>query len=391
MNGVSLMQQRVDLLKELPTPPTNATDLPMKPFVISICVLSAANALLAQVENPKPPEAAAKMLDLSPFYRERFITKTKTNNTFQPIVGVQVYDGLPFRIEGRGWVYGRKEAEWVHSQAGRGGAQYPDFIGIAAGRKFDELHVLHAARWADVEGETIAQIRLNYEDGTAHDFPVGYGVHVRDEQRLQSEEKEILTDSETKVIFRGQPESSIYKSTARLFKSRFVNPHPEKVVKTIDVISARKLSAYYPVAATVANADPKRPLTSPVKLTDGSRSFSRMTTIRVMDPAGKPIAGALVDCGMNVAGTSVIASPVYTSTNGEAVIHYPGTRTTSLSVSVEKAGYTSANLFWSAKNIGTAWWQRGLEYIELMKGIIPATNSVTLMPIGAPAQNVPSP
>jgi hypothetical protein len=251
------------------------------------------------------------------------------------------------------------------------------------GRKFDELHVLHAARWADAEGETIAHIRLNYEDGTRHEFPIGYGVHVRDEQRLQSEEKEILTDAETKVIFRGEPESPIYKSTARLFKSRFVNPHPKKVVTTIDVISARKLSAYYPVAATVANADPHRPLTEPVKLIGGNRSFSRMTTIRVMDPAGKPIAGALVDCGMEVAGTSVIASPVYTSTNGEAVIHYPGMRTTSLYVSVEKAGYPSRNLSWGAKKLGTAPWQRVLEYIELMNGVIPATNSVTLTPTSA--------
>ena len=363
----------------------------MKYFVSSVWVLLALAALPAQAENPKPPETAVKMLDLSRFYRERFVTATKTNNTFGPIVGVRVYDGLPFQIEGRGWVYGRKEAEWVQSRTGRENVQYPDFIGIAVDRKFDELHVLHAARWPDAEGETIAHIRLNYEDGTTHEFPVGYGVHVRDEQRLQSEEKEILTDRDTKVIFRGEPESPIYKSSARLFKSRFVNPHPEKVVKTIDVISTRKLSAYYPVAATVANADPKRPITKPVKLTDGTRNFSRKTTIHVFDPAGKPVAGALVDCSMNVEGTSVVAAQAYTSTNGEAVIHYPGIQTTSLSVSVEKAGYSSGNLFWSARTIGTAWWQRGLEYIALMKGFIPASNSVTLVPMGVPAQNVPSP
>ncbi|MSU59259.1 MAG: hypothetical protein EXS35_14010 [Pedosphaera sp.] len=338
----------------------------------------------AQLTNQDRPQ----VLDLSRFYRERFITATKTNVTFAPIVGEQHYDGLPFRIEGRGWVYGRKEADWVHSQPGRENVQYPDFIGITVGRTFDELHLLHAARWADVEGETIALLRLNYADGTKHEFPIGYGVHVRDEQRLRSEEKESLTDTNSNVVFRGEPEYSIYKSTARLFKSTLVNPRPEKIVATLDVVSTRRLSAYYPVAATVANRDAARARTVAVEL-DDERRFRRTTTIRVLDGNGKPIAGALVDAGMTVDKTSVIASPLRTATNGEAVVHYPGMRTTSLSVTVEKAGYFPQKLFWSAKNYGNAWWQQAVEYAALMKSFVPETNTVILLSSNSPAANLP--
>jgi len=71
---------------------------------------------------------------------------------------------------------------------------YPDIVGIQVGRKFDELHLLHVTQWADIEGREIARIRLNYADGSNHEFPILFGGHVRDWHRMPSEEKELLTD-----------------------------------------------------------------------------------------------------------------------------------------------------------------------------------------------------
>jgi hypothetical protein len=76
-------------------------------------------------------------------------------------------------------------------------------ICIKVGRTFDELHLLHAAHWSDMEGKAIARLQLNYSDGTRRTMDLGYGVHVRDWQRLHSEEREAVTDPSTKVIWRG--------------------------------------------------------------------------------------------------------------------------------------------------------------------------------------------
>jgi hypothetical protein len=101
-------------------------------------------------------------LDLSSFQKEKFVTGDKTNASWQTVVGRQVFDGLPFQIEGRGCVYGKKMGPETRGDTNT----YPDFIGIQVGRKFDELHLLHVTQWADVEGQEIALIRLNYADGT---------------------------------------------------------------------------------------------------------------------------------------------------------------------------------------------------------------------------------
>lgn len=153
------------------------------------------NHAAAQTNNLPGPATQPQMLDLSRLLRERFVTPQSTNRTFQNLVGVRHYDGLPFRIEGRGWLYGRKEAQ----SAGKDADHYPDFTGVAVGRAFEELHLLHGCRWQEGEGQAIAIVRLNYADGTRHEWPIRYGAHVRDWQRMPSEEHESLSDTNTKA------------------------------------------------------------------------------------------------------------------------------------------------------------------------------------------------
>jgi hypothetical protein len=322
---------------------------------ISVRIAAAVLATLfvagAQPNNQTAPTGAPEMLDLSRFYRQWFITPSMTNKEFAALVGQQMYDGLPFHIEGRGYVYGRKQAR----SKGRPANAFPDFVGIGVGRTFDELHLLHGSRWADVEGETIAFIRLNYADGSKHEFPIRYGVHVRDWLRLRSEEKELLTDPNTKVIFRGQPGACDYKSTMRMFKTTLANPNPGKIVATLDVVSTQRLASYDLVAVTVAQRDSDRPTTPPCPLNEPDRHFDGAVMIRVLDQAtGRPIQGALIDPGMNVDDTGVIAAPLYTTTNGTTVIRYPLGRADHIYVSVEKAGFEADGAGWDRKNIPDA-------------------------------------
>jgi len=277
------------------------------------------------------------ILDLSGVQKEKFVADGKTNASWLTVAGRQVFDGLPFQVEGRGCVYGSKLGPEKRGDTNT----YPDFIGIRVGRRFDELHLLHVTQWADVEGWEIARIRLNYADGSKHEFPILFGGHVRDWHRMPSEEKELLTDPGTKIVWRA-PGVPRIKSTLRLFKTVLANPNPQKEVATMDVVSSKHLAAYDLIAATVANRDASRPVTPPRPPDEPERNFDGTLTVRVTErTSGQPIADALVDPMMHVDQVSVIAIPVLTSAKGEGVIRYPVGRATSVSVSVEKEGFGS--------------------------------------------------
>jgi len=294
----------------------------------------------------QPPAAGDTplMLDVSKFYREFFVTAQKTNLAFVSITGKQVIDGLPFDVRGRGCLFGEREYQWkvgpiATPSAVSNQTTYPDFIGLPVGRAFDELNVLHACRWQEVEGQTIANIRLNYTDGTKIELPVRYGGQVRDWQRLRSEEKETLADPNSKIVWRG-PGIPAYKSTTRLFKSRFENPYPMKTVATIDFVSTHHLASYDIVAATVANRDAHRPVTPAAPANEPERHFDGTCRILVTDAdSDRPLADVLVNPGMDVDDTGVVASPVRTDKNGKAIIRYPKGRMTSLSFSARRDGY----------------------------------------------------
>lgn len=276
------------------------------------------------------------MLDLSPFFWERFVTHQRTNTELVTVSGRQVFDGLPFQVDGRACLYGRGLAK----QRGRSASAYPDIIGVQVGRAFDELHLLHATQWTDQEGETVAMVRFNYAEGGHHEFPIAYGVHVRDWQRLQSEAKEIYTDPDTKVIWRG-PGVARFKSTTRMSKTRLINPFPEKPVATIDFLSTGKVASYDVAAATVASRDPNRPVTPPVPLDRPERNFDGALTVRVVDETDQPIAGVLVSPNISVAGSpsATVTTPLFTAADGTGTVNYPRQESACIYFVVDKEGW----------------------------------------------------
>lgn len=300
---------------------------------LSLVVFSFGMAFAADPQPQKPEaEADSTALDLAEFYQSHF----KQSSLFKTISGRQVIDNLPFQIDGIVCFYGKTEAS-------RGGESLPDTVkGIRVGRKFDDLHLIHYTSWPDVEGQTVAYVCLNYEDGTVAILPIRYGYQVRDINNLPSYEKETMADPDTKICWRHAPRQ--YKAPMRIFKSKFTNPSPEKTVQTLTFVSARNLAAYYLLAATVAN---RHDAGTPKFI--GDRQFDGKLTIRVLDDAtGKPIEGALVMPGMNVLEEGVVGSPFYTSSTGEGTIPYPTKNTKSIYASVEKDGYKSEANGWSS-------------------------------------------
>jgi beta-lactamase regulating signal transducer with metallopeptidase domain len=295
-------------------------------------------------ENDELP----RVLDLNPYYTWRFVSAKGTNKSFQSIHGRQVIDGLPFDIDGQCVLYGRSEAHWWESQ----GKTYPDEItGIEIGRKFAELHLIHTAWWHEFHGCPIATIRLHYSDGDTVGFQLRYCVHVL-ANRLPTEERETLTDPHSKLIWLG-PGS--WNDSSRLVETVLQNPFPGKIVESMDVISTRSRTSYALVAATVANADRHRKMTSAVPLNRPGRRFDGSLKLRVLDKeTGEPIAGVDVYPNMMMDGVGLVADPMLTSNSGEAIVKYPIARTRSLGVEMTKPGYQSESASWPDVSIPNA-------------------------------------
>lgn len=146
-----------------------------------------------------PTEDALQVVDFAQAY------KSSVSKNLGGFSGRHMFDGLPFHLDSRITFYGQSQANWDlrSNPTANPDAKYPDLIGVPMNRTFQELHVIHATTWPDVDGETVAVIRLHYDDDTTCDFPIIYGAQVRDHQRIRTEESEDLSDPDSKIVWRG--------------------------------------------------------------------------------------------------------------------------------------------------------------------------------------------
>jgi len=311
------------------------TRLPSSPALRSIAIV-----LLSCVSLSRVPSAEPLVIDLGPRYTKRY--DAKDGPRFKPIAGRQTVDGLPFDISGEVHFFGRTAAERVPD-----GKYERTIKGLVVGRRFDELHLVHFTHWWDVEGRTLAKVALNYEDGTRIEIPLRYGGHVRDGSRLLTEEKELLTDPGTKVFWRGEGNTRL-KATDRLFKSLLPNPHPEKIVQSLDFDAEPGcLASYALMAATVADHDEGRKQDAPVPPEGPEREFVGQVVVRVLDAmTSKPIEGALVQTSEKVDDAWLVATPAFTNATGEMTLRYPPGRTAWIRLDPEKEHYKPAQVFW---------------------------------------------
>ncbi len=185
------------------------------------------------MDSPAANAGDPLMLDLSRF-QEPLATLNGMTAMFTNITGRKQFDGLPFEIDGQAILFGR-------SYASREGSNYPVSLeGIRIGRKFDELHLIHYCAWLDTDGAAVARIRLNYADGSKYEYQIRYGEQVRDWFLQITEEKEQVADPNTKICWRSTGTNAPMGSL-RLFKTTFKNPHPQKIVDSMDVVSTRSL------------------------------------------------------------------------------------------------------------------------------------------------------
>lgn len=126
----------------------------------------------------------------------------------------------------------------------------PRVDGIIVGSRVKTLHFLHATQQAVENGTEIAAYQVNYGDGTHERIPIRYGVHIANWWDF-GRKPELPTKASLAWSGRNKTmELNSPKWRIRLFDMSWPNPHPEKIVQTIDIISAGTLCDPFVVAIT---------------------------------------------------------------------------------------------------------------------------------------------
>jgi|GEM_PF-6861708 len=284
---------------------------------------------------PLPQDSAALPLDLSPYFRIKYAPQAGPHERFRPLYGRQMIDGVPMQIDGEVIFFSR--SRFVKGKNTK--AVDPALIqGVAVGRAFEELHLVHYAREPDIEGLPVATVTLHYDDGGSASLPISYGVHLRGWLYSPlSAEKETLSDPNSKVFWRGPGVASI-NANGRLFKTTLLNPHPEKAVTTLDVDSGESRSAGYTlIAATVAQHDSHRPVTPEVPPAGPAPKFDRQIVVQVIDEKKElPLADAIVTWTVYYENIYAAPPPLITNAEGEVVLRFDGSAATRLQVAAAK-------------------------------------------------------
>jgi hypothetical protein len=133
--------------------------------------------------------------------------------------------------------------------AAQGGALPQQAKDIRINRKCRRLHFLQSTQWRVIDGSRIGLYLLHYAGGTTSELPIVYGQHARDWWSSGSEAFEAKT---ARVVWKGSNAvAERQKSSLRIFESTYQNPYPERLIQSVDFVSAMTDSAPFLIAITL--------------------------------------------------------------------------------------------------------------------------------------------
>jgi hypothetical protein len=222
-----------------------------------VVLFAAAPVLSAAPASGQDADAGFHKLSLLPWSTNRLDLHTGEGDCWSFVPrGEQTLADVPFLME------------TIVEITGMGSARersifFPTRLeGLKVGRKAAVLHAVVGTGYNDPDGTPIARIALQYEDGSEHSSFVIYGFNARNWWKERSETSSVMADSNTVVCW---SESQIGLNL-RLFKTAFVNPHPERVIKSVAVYSLFARSSPVLLAMTLQDKPPAdfKPVQVPV-------------------------------------------------------------------------------------------------------------------------------
>jgi uncharacterized GH25 family protein len=198
-------------------------------------------------------------------------------------------------------------------------------------------------------GEKFADVILHYADGSISSNAVIYNVHLRDWWRFPYEEPTQLPNVLTKVAWKG-PSASIKGHSLRLYRITFINPYPEKVIRSIEFASAMTQPALFVCALTL---DPLAAGARPDDLTSEETAdpeFDGQLQLFVQDTEGHPLADASVSSSFSSPTGSSSGKKYTTDNTGMALVRFPENGLETLDVSAEHEGYGGRKMRWDLQS-----------------------------------------
>jgi RNA polymerase sigma factor (sigma-70 family) len=295
------------------------------------------------------------VVPLTPYFNRLLTSFNATESWGQVPRGVVRLAGVPFGMYGKLDLTGLGRA--------RDGEYQPSRIGeIPVGRAFTHLHVLHGTTYSSPDGTPVSSIVLHYKNGQRRIFFVRYGVHVRDWYSLP-DRPSTLSDARSRIAWKGSLGIGSKNERAvstRLFKTTFVNPLPNEIVRGIELRSLFAEANSVIVGLTVEKSFWKSAGDNPDATLDEA-AFRRETILRVLDSeTGQPVSSAVV-------AVTVTENRTYgfgqhqSDANGEVHLDYPPGNFSEFNFILRAPGYRTVSSSQSSAD-----------------GIFPATFSLTM-------------
>lgn len=200
---------------------------------------------------PRSPKSPANQLDLSLAYTHSLSAFWDETQRFN-------LDTLSQAVEGenqfsefdlRGIIHLPKRAEYL--------PHLKEAHEISINQSFQTLRVIHAARDEGrslAAGTRLATYEIRYNDGSHHTYPIEARVHISDfiyDSSVPAHKKE---NTRLNAIWNSHMfTSAIGTGTLPIvvFETRLQNPHPQKTVHSIQLISAKVEAAVFILAITL--------------------------------------------------------------------------------------------------------------------------------------------
>jgi RNA polymerase sigma factor (sigma-70 family) len=157
---------------------------------------------------------------------------------------------VPRGVHKLGDTYFRIGEMMVHAQ-GEMAPELPRSVkGIKVQARGNRLRILHATQYVETPGKMIGAYLVHYTDGSNKRIPIVYGRNIVNWWSFPSAKEE---PTEAQVAWTGSSDSTDLNPgiKIRLFDLTWTNPHPEKEVAALDILSAGTQCDPFLVAVTL--------------------------------------------------------------------------------------------------------------------------------------------
>lgn len=145
------------------------------------------------------------------------------------------FAGVRVWVEGLVQLHSTAMAEW--------GRKVRESVSIpvpATKTNWQTLHLLGGVAGETEPSAKVADVVWRYTDGTVRRTPLQYGIHLRDWRGRRYEDPQVIADKHSKAVWHGEhPEVRQRGRFLRLYLTSLANPDTNRVLKSIDLVSAK--------------------------------------------------------------------------------------------------------------------------------------------------------